>query len=209
MEKFTFQSVTGFREVTYYEINFKWNEEHLQTLLDYLTRFSQLELIFSDQLNHLNYQQLMAERERYEIEHPNPELKNPEKSLKEFYGTFQMRAWQPDEIYDKFQSIYKLHLKGRRIASLSTKEAGVVSVPEELHELGKPNVVVALTVEGELKTYLVIDTRRVETLEFVEATQILFKFINGVESLMKENPTDTLELIEDSIARLTKLKGEL
>lgn len=208
MEKFTFNSTNQFQEVTYYELNFKWNAEHKHVLLELLSQFEQLQGIFSEQINHLNYQQVLAERQQYERAHLNPELKNPEQSLKEFYGTFQMRAWQPDEIYNKFVTIYKLHAKTRRIASLSTREVGVVAIPEELQELEKPNVVVGITHDGELKTYLVANARRQETLNFAEATQTLFKFIDGIESLMKENPTDTAQLIDDSILRLEKLKGK-
>lgn len=194
--------------MTYYEIeNPNWSPEAYNKLIQSLLEFGEVQNIFSRPLNELDYNlTLIPERERYEIEHPNPELKNPEKSLKDFYGTCQTRALQPTEVYNKFQTIYKVASEkyhGEEV--LITKHHGELDIPEELRETPKFTIVVALTTEGEFKTYLV-DMRETEDSHLCEAlSKMTYGFVQHyrevkllypefaetqrklIESVLKEN----------------------
>lgn len=153
MNTFTYNTSLG-NPVTYYELDHEWFSLHKMSLVSHINKMARIEKLTSKKINHMDYNtEVRRERAVYEV--------HSEEDLKPYRGSMQLRCWQPDELFDSFISIYKVPKCHRRISVMHTHQYGDIPIPEELRVLTdqahRANVIVALTTDKELKTFLILE----------------------------------------------------
>lgn len=191
MHKISFD-LTNLKVVTYYELDFTWGADNYQKLLDHLKSASRYEkVVFGDQFKATDYDMIRHMRDQY-AEH--------DREINQFYkGTFQMRHQQSQELYDQLEVIYKVpvrkYIAGKRY--IQTQKYGVVVFPEELQPAVKEaiarDVVVAITKDGEFKTYLVLTSH-------TEASNFCQPMVNARYDFIKY-----YDLVKDKYPELAEL----
>lgn len=175
MKKIQFTTNTA-KLSTYYEIDVVWNAKQKVEFVGQLAQMRRLQNIIPEPLNAIPYKKLLARRGQYEEE--------TGESLKPFYGSFQLRAWQSDEVYQMFTTIYKVPLKMYKYTSHLTMQDGrtiplSADIVKDLQSVDSVYLMVALTPDGELKTYVI-------SMQATEESNMRDPFIRARASIVKE-----------------------
>lgn len=199
MQKFSFD-LRNLKTVTYHELDFRWGSENYKLLLERLKTSSRYEkVVFGDQFKEAPY---------FQIQHMRNEYAEHDRIINQLYkGTFQMRHQQSQELYEYLEAIYKVpikkHVSGERF--IKTQKYGVVVFPtdmiEEVEESVAQHLVVAITADGEFKTYLVLTTHTDASKlcePLVKARCDFFKYYEVVKEKYPEFAHEQLDLLETS-----------
>lgn len=198
MQKISFDLRT-LKTVTYHELDFKWSADHYKLLIERLKTSSRYEkVVFGEEFKQRTYTAIQYMRDEY-AKH--------DRIINQLYkGTFQMRHQQSQELYEYHEAIYKVpikkYLRGEHI--IRTKLFGLIVIPnylwETLEESVAQHLVVAITADGEFKTYLVLvhHTEASKLCEpLIKARCDFFKYYEIVKEKYPDLAHEQLELLED------------
>lgn len=197
MEQYTF-TTSKLQQFTYVEVSFKWNEDHRQTLAEWLKKSAHYMNMFYPDFKETPYSKIMDKRSQIANIHPE---------INKFKGTMYIRHGQPQDLYDKFIAIYKVPRKTFEMGATAvvTQKFGKIPLPAEVREMNPERngveVLVALNTDGEMQTFLIVKSKA-DGKDFceplVKARCDFFKYYEVVKEKYPEFAQEQLDLLETS-----------
>lgn len=197
MEQYTF-TTSKLQQFTYVEVSFKWNEDHRQTLVEWLKKSAHYINMFYPDFKETPYSKIMEKRSQIANIHPE---------INKFKGTMYIRHGQPQDLYDKFIAIYKVPRKTFEMGATTvvTQKFGKIPLPSEVREMNPERncveVLVALNTDGEMQTFLIVKSKA-DGKDFceplVKARCDFFKYYEVVKEKYPDFAREQLDLLETS-----------
>lgn len=184
--------------ITYHDLDIVWTKEHKERLMRHLKQFDRYQRMIGKPINSKPYRDIRNIRDEY--------IASGEKGMITYKGTFQLRAYQPDELYESIVTIYKVPIeKYRQGQYVVTDGFGHIALPEHIRKIviesRSVQLVVALTTNGEFKTYLITVTPSEYTALITPMVTVRWEYVRLLKRISHENP----ELVREEIAELDKI----